>query len=170
MVVTPPNEMVWLTPQELQSMGSTMVGKPSQTAISPTATATINPSVIQQTQPRATFSSPPARINDTPTLSWDELVAKGVKRSAAQNNGKADYTRACQPEFKTCFNAVTYLDNDGVMTAAKVVKDMNDKIIRREICSFNKSLDIRKCFDWDDGTSHRDMKDANGSWYKVADE
>jgi hypothetical protein len=29
MVVTPPNEMVWLTPQDLQSMGTTMVGKPS---------------------------------------------------------------------------------------------------------------------------------------------
>jgi hypothetical protein len=32
MVVTPPNEMVWLSPQELQSMGVTMVGKPAQTA------------------------------------------------------------------------------------------------------------------------------------------
>lgn len=32
MVVTPPSEMVWLTPSELQSMGTTMVGKPSQVA------------------------------------------------------------------------------------------------------------------------------------------
>ena len=52
MVVTPPNEMVWLTPQDLQSMGTTMVGKPSQTPISPTATATADPSIVpKQTQP-----------------------------------------------------------------------------------------------------------------------
>jgi hypothetical protein len=60
--------------------------------------------------------------------------------------------------------------NDGKVTAVKVVKDMNDKIISREICSFNDSGDIRKCFDWDDGSTHRDMKDSKGNWYKVADE
>ncbi len=30
MVVTPPSEVVWLSPQDLQSMGVTMVGKPMQ--------------------------------------------------------------------------------------------------------------------------------------------
>jgi hypothetical protein len=30
MVVTPPSEMVWLSPTDLQSMGTTMVGKPTQ--------------------------------------------------------------------------------------------------------------------------------------------
>src|ERR1700730_2360410 len=30
MVVTPPAEMVWLSPADLQSMGTTMIGKPSQ--------------------------------------------------------------------------------------------------------------------------------------------
>src|SRR6202023_964804 len=30
MVVTPPAEMVWLSPADLQSMGTTMIGKPPQ--------------------------------------------------------------------------------------------------------------------------------------------
>lgn len=169
MVVTPPSEMVWLSPQELQSMGSTMVGKPSQTSVSPTATATANASVTSQTQPRdITPSQPTSKVSAPP--SWNEFIDGVFKRSAAQNNGKANYTRGCQPEFKTCFDAVTYLTNEGKLTTAKVVKDMNDKILRREICSFNDSIDIRKCFDWDDGTTHRDMKDANGNWHKIADE
>lgn len=52
----------------------------------------------------------------------------------------------------------------------KVSRDLNEKIVRREICSLNKSMDIRKCFDWDANVSRRDMKDSSGEWYKVADE
>ena len=62
------------------------------------------------------------------------------------------------------------VSNDGKLTWVKVIRDMNDKIISREICSFNDSLDIRRCFVWDDGSTRRDMKDSKGDWYKVADE
>ena len=169
MVVTPPNEMVWLTPQDLLSMGTTMVGKPAQT-ISPTATATADPaSLPQQTQPgNPTQLQPEAKSTNMPT--WCEFVDSAIKRSAAQNNGKPMYKRGCQPETKTCYDGVMLVGNDGKMTAVKVIKDMNDKIISREVCSFNDSGDIRKCFNWDDGSIHRDMKDTNGNWYKVAEE
>jgi hypothetical protein len=102
--------------------------------------------------------------------SWNEFLDKVIKRSAAQNNGKPNYTRACQPEFKTCYDSITVVASDGKLSLVKVTKDMNDKILRREICSFNDSIDIRACYNWDDGTTHRDMKDSNGNWYKVADE
>jgi hypothetical protein len=169
MVVTPPNEMVWLTPQDLLSMGTTMVGKPTQT-ISPTATATVDPaSLPQQTQPGDPIElQPQTKSAATPT--WSEFLDAAIKRSAAQNNGKPNYSRGCQPELKTCFDAITMVGNDGKLTTVKVTKDMNDTIIHREVCSFNDSVDIRMCFDWDDGTKHRDMKDTNGNWYKVADE
>jgi hypothetical protein len=169
MVVTPPNEMVWLTPQDLLSMGTTMVGKPTQT-ISPTATATVDPaSLPQQTQPGDPIElQPQTKSAATPT--WSEFLDAAIKRSAAQNNGKPNYSRGCQPELKTCFDAITMVGNDGKLTTVKVTKDMNDTIIHREVCSFNDSVDIRTCFDWDDRTMHRDMKDTNGNWYKVADE
>jgi hypothetical protein len=170
MVVTPPNEMVWLTPQDLQSMGTTMVGKPSQTPISPTATATADPSIVpKQTQPGDPTQLQPQTKSAAPP-SWNEFLDKAIKRSAAQNNGKPNYTRSCQPEFKTCYDAITVVASDGKLSTVKVTKDMNDKILRREICSFNDSIDIRKCYNWDDGSAHRDMKDSNGNWYKVADE
>ncbi|MBK3661891.1 ATP-dependent Clp protease proteolytic subunit [Bradyrhizobium diazoefficiens] len=170
MVVTPPNAMVWLTPQDLQSMGTTMIGKPAQTPVSPTATATAESSVVpKQTQPdEPTQLQPQTKSASQP--SWPEFLDKVIKRSADQNNGKPYYTRGCQPEFKTCYDAVTVVASDGKLSMVKVTKDMKDKIIRREICSFNTSADIRTCYDWDDGTTHRDMKDSNGNWYKIADE
>lgn len=166
MVVTPPNEMVWLTPQDLLSMGTTMVGKPTQT-VSPRAAATANPaSPPQQTQAGDPVQlRPQTKSAEAPT--WSEFVNKAIKRSAAQNNGKPDYSRRCQPEFKTCYDAIVVVGSDGKITSVKVTKDMNDKILRREVCTFNDSLDIRKCFDWDDGTTHRDMKDSDGKWYQV---
>jgi hypothetical protein len=169
MVVTPPNEMVWLTPQDLLSMGTTMVGKPTQT-VSPSATAAADPaSLPKQTQPGNPMQLQPGTKSAAPP-SWSDFLDNVIKRSAAQNNGKPNYTRGCQPEFKTCYDAITVVANDGKLNTVKVTKDMNDKILRREICSFNDTVDIRKCFNWDDGTAHRDMKDSNGSWYKVADE
>jgi hypothetical protein len=170
MVVTPPNEMVWLSPQDLQSMGTTMVGKPSQTPISPTATATADPSVVpEQTRPGDPVElQPQTKAAATPT--WKDISDLAIKRSAAQNHGTPAYIRQCQPELKTCFDAVSYVTNNGKLGLIKVTKDMNDKIIRREICTFNDSADIRTCIDWDDGSTHRDMKDSNGNWYKVADE
>jgi hypothetical protein len=77
---------------------------------------------------------------------------------------KPNYTRSCQPEFKTCYDAITVVGSDGKLSMVKVTKDMNDKILRREVCSFNDAVDT--CYDWDDGTARRDMKD----WYKVADQ
>lgn len=163
MVVTPPSEMVWLSPSELQSMGTTMVGKPSQIAAPPQARN------FEQLPPSdATNIAPSAKASKPPT--WGELVDAVTAMSASQNNGRPRYFRMCQPELKICNSGIAYRDNKGTDMSLKVVKDMKDAIISREICSFNVPGDIRVCFDWDKLTTHRDMKDTKGDWYKVADE
>jgi hypothetical protein len=101
---------------------------------------------------------------------WNDLVDAAAKQSADQNNGTPLHKRGCQPEIRQCYDAIMVVGNDGKLTAVMVTKNMNDKIVNREICSFNDSLDIRKCANWDDGSTRRDMKDTNGNWYKVADE
>src|SRR5260370_18013409 len=73
MVVTPPNEMVWLSPADLQSMGTTLVGKPSQV---PPPTAN-----IRQLPPSSPVDlSPKAKASATPTRS--EILNKAVAASA----------------------------------------------------------------------------------------
>jgi hypothetical protein len=49
MVVTPPNQVVWLSPDDLRSMGTTMTGRAEQT---PSASAAIPQSPIDMTPPR----------------------------------------------------------------------------------------------------------------------
>lgn len=163
MVVTPPSEMVWLSPSDLQSMGATMIGKPSQIPASPQAT-----NIQQLPTGNPTNITPSSKASALPT--WNEFVDAVTVLSAQQNNGRPRYFRSCQPELKVCNTGIAYRDKQGSDTAIKVVKDMKEAVISREICSFNAQGDIRVCFDWDKTTTHRDMKDTKGDWYKVADE
>jgi hypothetical protein len=162
MVVTPPAEMVWLSPTDLQSMGTTMIGKPSQIPTQPEAN-------IQQLPPGDPTNITPNTKAST-SNSWAGFVETVAATSASQNGGKPNYFRVCQPELKVCNSGISYRDKNGKDMAIKTVKDMNDTVIIREVCSFNDMGDIRLCFDWDRNTTHRDMKNAKGEWYKVADE
>jgi hypothetical protein len=162
MVVTPPAQMVWLSPADLQSMGTTMVGKPSQIPQQPQAN-------IQQL-PAGESTNITSNEKASTSKSWSDFVDAVTAMSARQNGGKPNYFRFCQPELKVCNSVISYRDKHGKDMAIKVVKDMNDTMIMREVCSFNDTGDIRLCFDWDKNTSHRDMKNAKGEWYKVADE
>ncbi|WP_149530680.1 hypothetical protein [Tardiphaga sp. P9-11] len=163
MVVTPPSDMVWLSPTDLQSMGTAMVGKPSQIA-----STTSVPPINGQVQ-----AGPPVQLQPTAKAApptWASLVDAGGRLSAEQNGGKPQTARTCQPEFKVCVDGVMYRDSKGVMTLLKVTRDLNDKIIRREACTFNSSSDIRKCLNWDTSETRRDMQDSSGNWIKVADD
>jgi hypothetical protein len=165
MVVTPPGDMVWLGPADLQAMGTTMIGKPSQVALSGE-----RPTSPQQTAPTGAPQDllPGTKASAPPT--WNQFVDGAIALSARQNNGTAATARGCQPEYKVCWNIVIYKDSSGVETAAKVVRDMNEKIITREVCTFNSQKDIRRCFNWDTEAVHRDMQDLKGDWKKIADE
>ncbi|MGY4288790.1 hypothetical protein ACVWXO_008010 [Bradyrhizobium sp. LM2.7] len=169
MVVTSPQDMVWLSPQELQSMGVTMMGRPSQ----------VTPPVanLQQTPPNSPLSLSPsgaalsaARTTPNTSPSWAEIVNRAMEKSASQNSGKPLFSRSCQPELKVCNIGLSYLDSEGKVAFLKTVEDMNGKVIAREACTLNDFKDVRTCINWDDGTSHRDMKDSNGIWSKVADQ
>ena len=163
MVVTSPSDMVWLSPADLQSMGTSMVGKPSQTLQSETQP-------VQQTANGAPIDIAPQAKATTTKPTWNEFIDAAISLSAKQNGGKARFARGCQPELASCFNVVSYLDKNGVETAVKVIKDMNDKIVAKEVCTFNSTNDIRRCFDWDTLQVHRDMLDTQGNWKTIADE
>ncbi|MET4181719.1 hypothetical protein ABIB94_003820 [Bradyrhizobium sp. JR7.2] len=170
MVVTSPQDMVWLSPQELQSMGVTMMGRPSQSdppVASLQQTPTKEPLPLLPPTTSATASQT-YKPNAAPT--WAEVVNRAMERSSSQNNGKPLFSRSCQPELKVCNIGVSYLDSQGKIAFVKTVEDMTGKVIVREACTLNDFNDVRTCINWDNGTSHRDMKDSNGVWSKVADE
>jgi hypothetical protein len=171
MVVTPPSEMVWLTPQELQSMGTPMVGKPVQTAPE-TPIATVGPGQLARQAPQQTRPSDPLDLTPSARsatkLGWDGFVENVVKISAEQNGGRAQTGRTCQPVVKTCVNAV-FFKLDGSDAFIKVTRDLNENIVRREFCALNSSGDIRLCLDWDTQHTHRDMPKAIGQRWLTND-
>lgn len=170
MVVTPPNEMVWLSPHELQSMGTTMVGKPSQVASpqGPAETQTGEPLQLQtspsQVEPQIRQPTAKAAV----TQSWDAMVSNAIDISSSQNGGTPTTLRSCQPQSRVCTSGVMF-KLDGVNTVLLSRQNIDGKVIEREICTFNRYGDMRSCVDWDTKETHRDMKDSKGEWSKVAD-
>jgi hypothetical protein len=164
MVVTPPSQMVWLSPADLQSMGTTMVGKPSQIPLGSTGDRA--PNQIEagrplQLQPQAKVSEP---------LTWKALVESAMEASSAQNGGSPKVLRNCQPEARVCNNVVIFKAKDGSDSAVLTREDLNGKITEREFCTFNSFGDVRSCLNWDTNAIHRDMKNPKGDWYKVSDD
>jgi len=167
MMMTPPTQIVWLSPRDLQSMGVKMAGTSVQTK----QVATDGSSVQQ---PPAEFAAlaavtPQARAS-TGAPSWNEFIDKVAKLSAEQNGGTAALSRLCQPELKNCVLGLAYLLKDGRQGLAVVIQDVNGKTMRREVCEFNESNDARNCMDWDSGAKHRDTKNTKGDWVQIAGE
>lgn len=168
MVVTPPSDMVWLSPPDIQSMGTTMVGKPSQ--LQPEVSRTDHPQQLPPGDPVSLAPNSTATVSQNDHLTWNDFVDAVAKISAKQNSGTPRYFRGCQPDLKVCITGVTFRNKDNKEMAAKVVQDMNEKILTREVCELNVTSDIRFCTDWDRGTTHRDMKDIQGEWHQIAND
>ncbi|MBR1251470.1 hypothetical protein JQ609_31705 [Bradyrhizobium sp. AUGA SZCCT0169] len=168
MMMTPPTKIVWLSSGDLQSMGVKMAGPPAQAR--PVATDQLP---VQQTP--AEFASlaaltPQARAAPKSASAWNEFIDNAAKLSADQNEGNAALSRLCQPELKNCVLGLAYLLVDGRQGLAVVIQDANGKTVRREVCEFNRSDDVRICVDWDSGAKHRDTKNTKGDWIQIARE
>lgn len=171
MVVTPPSSMVWLTPDDLRSIGATMTGKPSQTPSEPISGQAPNqlPSTGQapiQLDPsnNATLSS---QTPQSSKKSWDELVKGASALSTQQNGGSIQANRSCQPELRICTMAIFFDDEDGSRMMIRRTEDADGKLIRRDVCSFNKFQDVRTCVDYDLGKATREMQNERKEWVLI---
>ncbi len=172
MVVTPPDQMLWLTPDELRSMGATMTGKPTQVAAPPATTdpgpLPLSPEARAGLPPQTapTPSQVPPQPQPKAKLSWSQMVDYASTLSAQQNNGRPKTTRVCQPELKSCVTGIWY-NYEGQDWLIKKTDSISGATVSREMCVFNEFGDIRTCFDFDSGRAHRDMKNAEGQWVGV---
>jgi hypothetical protein len=161
MVKTPPKQIVWLTAQDLRSMG-----------VNPRQVASDGLSAQQIPGEFASLAAvtPQARAASGSASSWNEFIDKVAKLSADQHDGNAALSRLCQPELNNCVLGLAYLLKDGRQGLAVVIQDVNGKTIRREVCEFNSSNDVRNCVDWDSGAKHHDTRDMKGDWVQIAGE
>jgi hypothetical protein len=172
MVVTPPDQMVWLGPDDLRSMGATMTGKPAQ--VPPAQNNDVSQSQMpMQLDPYARATVPsesPAASANGPPPTWTEIADAAFLKSRQQNGGQTRSSRSCQPELKLCSVAVFFRGNDGTDMMLRIAENPFGKIIQRDICQFNNFGDVRFCIDWDTGTKIREMQNQHGDWIKVGDE
>jgi hypothetical protein len=157
MVVTPPSEMVWLTPDDLKSMGVTMLGKPEQIVSGPTQ---IHPTLQLGPEP-----VPTAKASTAPT--WTAVIETAIAASRAQNNGQIRSSRACQPELRVCSTAIFYKTKNGTDAMVRTAEDSDGKIFSRDLCSFNEFGDVRTCLNWDGGKLTKEMKGTDGKWVYI---
>ncbi len=167
MVVTPPGEMVWLQPADLQAMGVTMTGTPGQVASPPVAAqmpagGPPGPG-LAATAGLAAAAAPAQDLNSL----WKTMTDRAIAQSAKQNNGTASFKRSCQPELKLCNMAVFYVDDQGTSAMVRLAEDLDGKMVKRDVCTFNSFGDVRTCLDWDTSVRTREMKNSAGEWYAV---
>ncbi len=166
MVVTPPDEILWLTPADLRSMGTTMVGERVQPLSGPDSDSLYS----ELTQPDRSRASVP-RTSDPSTPTWETLLDRATELSKKEHGGEPAYDRICQPELRQCVTRLSFTAPDGTSMVMKVTENMAGKTLSREVCSFDKKRgDLRTCVDWDTGENHRDKKDREGNWYRVNDD
>ena len=174
MVVTPPSSMVWLTPDDLRSIGTTMTGKPSQTPSEPPTGQAPNqlpstgqaPMQLGPSNNATLFSQTP----QSSKKSWDELVKGASALSTQQNGGSIQANRVCQPELSICTMAIFFDDEDGSRMMIRRTEDADGKLIRRDVCSFNKFKDVRACVDYDSGKTTREMQNERKEWALIENE
>ncbi len=166
MVVTPPSQIVWLTPDDLRSMGTTLTGKPEQ--VPPPVQAPNDQSPPMQLDP-TTRAAAPSDEESGSTPTWKDTVSNAFARSTEQNDGKALTSRTCQPEIGTCSTAVFFKMNDGTLAMLRTSEDATGKMLDRDICKFNGFGDVRLCTNWDTGAVTREMQNQNKEWVKVGD-
>lgn len=75
--------------------------------------------------------------------------------------------RICQPEIKLCNTAIIFKGTDGKDVMVRAAQDANEKMVSRDICTFNVYGDIRQCFNWDTSVTSKEMKNAAGDWLAV---
>lgn len=152
MVVTPPDQIIWLTPDDLRAMGASLVGRPNQLQAPGRLESQLPPSA----------TSPATKPSGT--ASWSKLVSRALALSKAQNNGSALFQRVCQAEYKICINAVFVRGKSGNQLMLRTEQDMQGKVITRQFCEFNKEGNVRVCTDWDTNAVHRDIRGKDGKW------
>ena len=162
MVVTPPDQIVWLTPEDLRSMGTVMTGRPMQTP--PAAIASPQQGPMQLDPYARAAIPPPSDSNQPPT--WKGFVDMAVDLSARQNGGKPQMGRVCQPELKVCTTAIFFKYN-GSDVVVRRAENAEGQLMNRDFCVFNDFGDIRTCQDWDSGVKTREMKNSRGDWIAV---
>jgi ATP-dependent protease ClpP protease subunit len=159
LVQTPPDQMAWLTPDDLKSMNVEVTGMlrwpgPLDTAARPdTAPARSRASSASKPMGRLTPFKPDG-------LSWSEYVAETSELSRT-TLGPGYLPEDCKLYTMRCSRSFVFVDADLALTEVTTVEDLDGKVVQREVCKSDRSSGVRTCFDWDTGETY----DTAHGWF-----
>jgi len=132
---TPPDQISWLSNDDLKMMGVTVEDFAAQVAAK-------NPDKKEYTARTTT---------EQKNAEWDRYTSWAMKESARQNEGKANVTNLCGKTH--CESHLIYVDKNNRLTGIIVSKQLDNKtIIERSVCRSNRADGLaRTCTDWDSG-------------------
>jgi hypothetical protein len=150
LVLTPPDGMAWLTPDDLRSMNVTI----TDTLRWPGAGARLTPLEAA------------VKPDD---VSWLEYVAETLELSL-QEFGPGNLREICDLYRLLCVRYFYFFDRHDLATRVTTFEDMSGNVVRREVCKFNMARTVRACFDWDTLEKSHATIEADGRWKQVAGE
>lgn len=112
----------------------------------------------------ALIATPAMAIDANNNQSWSEILKTATTFSAQQNNGKPAYFRQCFPEEKYCTTQLSYIDKKGLIVTLHEFSNLDELVVKRDVCWLNGNGDIRICTDWDSNESTKEMKDNANRW------
>jgi hypothetical protein len=68
---------------------------------------------------------------------------------------------------KNFVTALYFNGSDGLERMLRATQNVNGKIMKRDVCTFNSFGDIRTCYNWDTNVTTKEMKNLKGEWYFV---
>lgn len=153
MVVTPASQMLWLTPDDLRSMGVVMTGRPVDRASADDGFPT------PPTTPRGRRAAADRPFD---AMGWEELVGFAIRRSSEQHGGAPQVVRGCDPK-RQC-SAILFSDDDKGDMMVRRTEDRRGQVVERSLCQLNAFGDVRTCYVWDSTEVRTEMKNGNGVW------
>jgi hypothetical protein len=151
MVVTPPSSIIWLSREELQSLGAI---ETSEDFASSGVGA-----------PRS--SKRVANQAEASNIAWSEMMSDALALSSSAHNGAPDLRENCRPELKICQTALFFNRSNGIKAMLRSTRDAKGTVVGRHYCEFKADETVWVCTNWDSLAVAREKESGEGAWRPI---
>lgn len=142
---TAPNDIAWLSADELKAMGAKVW----------------SPSKVQH----VSTQEPAQQVSNTKNAEWKNYIGWVYKMSASQNNGTARFSKKCFKNY--CQSLISYYEKSGRFAQAFELSTKDGQIFKRDTCrSTYESDTYRVCTDFDTGKNTAENFDSSTQTWK----
>ncbi len=152
MVLTPPSSIIWLTREELRTLGAAEAGEDFAAS-----------GDRAQRAPKLAAD----RI-ETSNVAWSEMMSDALALSSAAHDGKPDLRENCRPESRICQTALFFNRSNGIKAMIRSTRDARGTVISRHYCEFKEDETVWLCTNWDSLAVAREKEISQSAWRPIS--